>query len=397
MSTIAQDANGYRSDGYALAYLRDPNVQLDGWAALSNALPHYGASQLFLRYIQEQYAGEGGLSELIRADAGNRPEAFAALARRVRPDIQSFADLVADWAVANLVNDPAIDGGRYTYHMLPQTVTPQPAVGSGEEGELQQFGVRYLQLPPGPLTLNFNGATAAALAGAPPESGHYEWWSNRGDQSQTTLTRSFDLRSVARATLHFGVWYELEKDYDYGFVAVSSDNGHSWTTLKGATTTDADPQGQNLGNGLTGVSDAPGAKPDTGVRGRWVEEQMDLTPYVGRQILLRFWVVTDTGLNYPGVLLDDFRIPELNYSDDVERGDGGWQASGFVRTTGALPQRWTLRLVRHSPNGTTVEPAPVDDAGRAHIQLNAGESGVLVFFPSTLFTSEVAHYSYGFE
>ena len=56
-----------------------------------------------------------------------------------------------------------------------------------------------------------------------------------------------------------------------------------WTPLKGSTTTDQDPQGHNYGNGFTGVSGAPGVDTGRGTRGQWVEEQIDLTPYAGKQ------------------------------------------------------------------------------------------------------------------
>jgi hypothetical protein len=94
------------------------------------------------------------------------------------------------------------------------------------------------------------------------------------------------------------------------------------------------------------------------------------------------------------MLIDDIRIPELNYSDDVEQGDGGWEAQGFVRTTAELPQEWTVRLVRQSSAGTTVERVLVDEQGRATVQLKGGESGTLVVIPTTRHTTELAHFTY---
>ena len=103
-------------------------------------------------------------------------------------------------------------------------------------------------------SIAFDGAETVGLTGGQPNSGRAMWWSNRGDDSIETLTRAFDLTGVQQATLEFSTWYELETDYDYGFVTVSTDAGKTWTTLKGQSTTDFDPQGQNFGNGLTGVS-----------------------------------------------------------------------------------------------------------------------------------------------
>jgi immune inhibitor A len=180
-------------------------------------------------------------------------------------------------------------------------------------------------------------------------------------------------------------------------VTVSTDDGKTWTPLKGNTTTNDNPQDANFGNGLTGVSGSPGVETDKGTPGRWIEEQMDLSPFAGKKVLLRFWVVNDVSYNAQGLLVDNIRIPELNYRDSAEDGDGGWQAQGFVRTTGELPQSWTLRLIRTAGDQTTVESVPVDAEGRASIQLDAGETGLLAVIGTTPFTTEPAMYSYTVE
>lgn len=390
MSTLAEDLNGYVSQGVALEYLSDPDLQLTAWQPLQGA--HYGASQLFLRYFQEQYAGEQGLSELIKADAGNNPEAFVPIAARKRPDIKRFADIYADWAVANALDDPAVDGGRYAYQLLPERA-PLTPIRQAETTTVSQFGADYYGELEGPLAIDFDGADTVGLTATTPKAGRAMWWSNRGDDSIETLTRQVDLTGVRQATLRFSAWYEIELNFDYAFVSASTDGGQTWTTLKGTSTTDLDPQGHNFGNGITGISGAPGVETDKGTRGQWVDEQMDLTPFAGKRIMLRFWMVHDEGYNAPGLLLDNIQIPEIDFSDGAES-DDGWQASGFMRTTGELAQTWALRLIRIKGGATTVEQPAVDSQGRAHVQLGAGERGILVVIGTTPFTTEPAAYSY---
>jgi immune inhibitor A len=395
MSKLAEDLNGYVENGTASLALTQPDVQLNTWSSdASQTGEHYGTSQLFLRYFYEQYAGEKGLAELIAADAGNNLEAFVPIAARKRPDIKRFADLYADWAVANVVNDATVGDGRYTYKMLPHTANLTEVKPGQEQATVHQLGSDYLGVLRGPLTIDFDGAETVGLTGAQPKDGRYMWWSNRGDDSVETMTREFDLSGVQKATLQFSTWYEIEKDWDYGFVTVSTDGGKTWTTLKGNSTTDTDPQGQNFGNGLTGVSGAPRAEPDKGTRAQWIEEQMDLTPFSGKKILLRFWVVNDAGYNAEGMLIDNIRIPELNYSDGAEEGDGGWQTQGFVRTTGELAQEWALRFAYVRDGKIVVEPVPVDAQGRATIKLPEGERAILTVIGTTPFTTEPASYSY---
>ncbi len=395
MSTLAQDLNGYVEHGMATTYLADPDVALTGWsqdAAVTG--DHYGAAQLFLRYVMEHYGGEQHLQALIAANAGAHRDVFAHLAAQTRPDIKTFADLYADWAVANVVNDPVVGDGRYAYTLLPDYAALSMLEAGTVVTTVQQFGADYLGVLDGPRTLTFEGAQAVALVPARPASGDWMWWSNRGDDTVSTLTRAVDLRGVAHATLQFSAWYELERHYDYGYVTVSTDSGTSWTTLEGRTTTRADPQGQNLGHGLTGVSGAPDVEAEQGTPGRWAREQMDLSAYAGQEILLRFWVVNDAGQNAQGLLLDDLRIPELDYQDDVEQGMNGWEAVGFVRTTGRLPQTWALRLVRAREAGITVERVAVDAQGQATVRLDAGERGILVVSGTAPLTTTPATYRY---
>jgi immune inhibitor A len=398
MSTLAQDLNGYVDDGLPDAYLANPDIQLTTFSQASADrgvfAAHYGASQLFLSYFEQQYAGERGLADLIHADAGNHLDAFVQVAARKHPDIHSFADIYADWAVANVLNDPEVADGRYAYARLPHVATIGNLQGDAAQSSVQQFGVDYYGDLAGPLTLTFDGADTVSLAGAAPREGRAMWWSNRGDDSVTTLTRAFDLRGVQHATLQFSARYELEQNFDYAFVSVSTDSGTTWTPLKGSTTTDQDPQGQNYGNGFTGVSGAPGVDTGRGTRGQWVDEQVDLSPYAGKNVLLRFWVVNDDAFNAPGMLIDNIRIPELSYADGAEQGDGGWQAQGFVRTGGELPQTWALRLIRKSGGATSVEQIPVDAQGRATVTLAEGESGTLAVIGTARFTTEPASYSY---
>ena len=398
MSTLAQDLNGYVEDGLPDVYLSHPDIQLTTFSQATADRgvfsAHYGASQLFLRYFQEQYAGEGGLADLIHADAGNNLDAFVQVAARKRPDITSFADIYADWAVANVLNDPTVADGRYAYARLPQLAAINDLQGDAAQASVQQFGVDYYGDLVGPLTLAFDGADSVSLVGAVPREGRAMWWSNRGDDSVETLTRAFDLSGMQRATLQFSAWYELELNFDYAFVSVSADGGTTWTPLKGSTTTTQDPQGQNYGNGLTGVSGAPEVDTGRGTRGQWIEEQVDLTPYAGKNILLRFWVVNDDAFNAPGMLIDNIRIPELSYADRAEQDDGGWQAQGFVRTSGELPQTWALRLIRVSGSATSIEHVPVDAQGRATVTLADGEHGTLAVIGTARFTTEPAGYSY---
>ncbi len=397
---LAEDLNGFTTSSFPGLYLANPDVQLTDWAASpSAALLHYGAAHLFMRYIYAQYAGKGEIRPLIEAGAGDKLQAFVELAAHKRPDVRSFPQIVGDWAVANLIDNPTVGDGRYSYDvgdmpgLLPGRVVPLPlALGGTIHSDVAQYGADYFALPAGTHKLTFIGTPSVSVTAVLPHD-RFAWWSNRSDDSLATLTRPFDLRGLRSATLSFATWYELETNYDYAFVTVSTDGGATWETLPGTLTTTSDPQGTNYGNALTGVSGQSAAAFENGERGTWVTEQMNLAPYAGKEVLLRFWQINDQAFDAPGMLIDDLRIPELGYSDNVESGDGGWQAQGFARIDGHLPQLWELRLVRTAADGTiSVEPVTVDALGAATATLAEGEQGVFVVIGATPYTSEHATY-----
>src|SRR5581483_4031092 len=194
--------------------------------------------------------------------------------------------------------------------------------------------------PNGAATIRFRGVPTVQLIGADPHDGPYEWWSNRGDSIDSRLTRSVDLRSVSKATLRFWIWYDVEQDFDYGYVEVSEDGGRTWQTLSTADTTDSNPNGQNYGNGFTGTSG--------GADATWVQETVDLSRYAGRQILLRFEYVTDDSFNSDGIAIDDVEIPEIGFKDSATS-DDGWQADGFTRIDNRWPETYLVEVI--SPEG----------------------------------------------
>lgn len=412
-SKLSEDLNGYGNDAFVGIYLTHPDTQLNSWpeSAPSSHI-YYGAANLFMRYLYAQYTGHTGLVHLIRANPSNNLDAFVQTVAALRPDITSFRQLFGDWAVATLVNDVRVGDGRYTYDLLEGTRRPpgglallssRPAttrVTSGVFGDtVSQFGVDYLELPPGPLDLEFTGNLTVSLLGGMPQ-GRYSWWSVRGDNSLSTLTRAFDLRDVSSMFLHVNMWYELEKDYDYAFVSVSTDGGNTWQTLEGRHTTRANPQGANYGHGYTGVSNAtPDTKTGSVVRGEWITETFDLSAYIGQEILLRFWQINDEAYNADGLMLDMIRLcrneagDDCLFTDDVETDTAGWQAEGFVRVDGIRKQDWELRLVRTDEFGTTfVDSLPVNEVGQASAFVEAGQQAVLVVSGASLYTMEKADY-----
>jgi immune inhibitor A len=396
LSMLAEQLNGYSVQAYADAYLRAPDTQLTTWAiADENSIPHYGASYLFMSYVLDRL-GADTLKSIIRSDANGivgfdqtlEAEGYA----------ERFDDLFADWAIASYLDDLTISGGRYGYAELEvgpptaeQTYTGYPV---NKAGTVHQYGVDYIVLDAAgddTLIIDFIGEPTTRLAPTFARSGQWAWWSNRGDDSNMLLTRAFDLREVTSATFSAWMWYDIEPDWDYAYLEVSSDGGSTWNIIETPHSNNENPNGNSLGPAYTGMSGG-------GDTPRWIEERVDLSAYAGNEIMIRFELVTDDAVNHPGLLIDDISIPEIDYFHDVETDCGGWEAAGFIRTDNRLPQTYLVQVIQFESDHPTILQIELDEQQTGRLALSGWGSeidrAILVISATAPATTELAPYHY---
>jgi hypothetical protein len=342
----------------AAVFLADPDVQLNRWPEQPSAAGrNYGAAYLFLRYLFGRYGGFDRVIDYMRG--GSR--GLDGLNAYLRPFGVDFERVFLDWTVANLLGRRNDVYGYPDFDGSIRLLTPLRP-GETYSGRVNQLGAKYFEITaPGDYRLVFSGAVEAAAVPTQPASGRYFWWGNRGDNIDSTLTREFDLTGLTRATLQFRAWYNLETNWDYAYVEASADGGQSWKVLSGRYSRTDDPFGHSFGPAYTGRS-GQGPAP------QWVEETVDLTPFAGRKVLIRFEQINDDAVNLEGFAVDDIRIPEAGFFDDAEE-DRGWEARGFVRTDNRLVQRYGLRVVKFGRD-VTVETVPLGPANRAEYVLS---------------------------
>ena len=338
------------------SFLISPDTQLNSWPASGDTGVHYAASQLFVRYLLDRFGGREKASDLLRI----QEDSIAGVETYLQPFGTTFLDVFADWLVANYLDE---ESGPYSHANADAgigTVTSVRRPGEGE-GSVYQFAADYLEVEPpqGGATFSFDGSDEVSI-GIPPHDGPF-WWSSQGDGIDSRLTRELDLTGLNRATLRFWTWFDTERGWDYAYVATSTDGGRSWSALPGRQTTTYDPVGLAYGPGYTGASGEE--EPP-----RWVQEEIDLTPFSGRKLLLRFEYVTDDAANLTGFAVDDIEIPELGFQDDAGS-DDGWTAEGFRRTEGSLTQRFLLLLVERG-QPSRVSRVPLDASNRAEVVLD---------------------------
>jgi immune inhibitor A len=397
-SELAVFLNGYDPGGFDWVYTSDPDINLTDWLGGSgDNSAHYGANFLFVTYYLDRFGKEA--TQALVHDQQNELASVDYVLKKLNitdaltREPVTADDFFLDWTLANYIHDPGVADGRYTYHNYPDSpaTNDTEAVNYCPQAQstriVNQYGVDYIRFTcPGNFAINFTGSTLTRLLPTDPHSGSYAFWSNKGDESDMTLTRQFDLTGVSGpVTLSYWTWYDLERDYDYVYLGASFD-GVSWKIIPTPSGTSTNPSGNSYGWGYNGQSNG------------WIQEKLDLSQFSGQVVSLRFEYITDEAATGEGFQLDDISIPEINYFEDFESGDGGWAGEGFVRIQNVLPQTFRLALITHSSNGTSVDILPVSADQTAQIPVQIGSSGVqdvvLVVTATTRFTREQAAYQF---
>ncbi len=388
--------NGYGVGNHDWVYVQDPDLQLNDWSSGPNNVPHYGQSFLFLAYFLDRFGVEAtkALNNNPENDLTSVDQTLADLniTDPQTGEIITADDLFMDWAAALYLKDETVGDGRYDYKNYPDgpQYTPTDFISNCPQslsGSVFQYGIDYLPINcRGDFTLKFSGSTAAGLLPADAHSGTYSFWSNKGDESNMTLTREFDFTNLAvTIQLSYWTWYDIEKDWDYLHLAASTDD-QTWQVLTTPSGTDYSPSGASYGWSYTGQS------------GDWIAEEVDLSQFAGQKVQLRFEYITDAAVNGEGLLLDDVQIDAINYQEDFESGDGGWEAAGFVRIENILPQTYRLALITKGDT-TTVTPIELspDQTAEIPLSLGPGQEAVLIVTGTTRFTRLPAAYQIEIE
>jgi hypothetical protein len=401
---LASFLNGYDVGGWDYAFADDPDVPLTFWPGGEDSGVHYGQSFLFVAYFLDRFGHEAtqalAQEQANGLDSVDRTLAALGIADPQTGEPLTGDDVFRDFAAAMLLHDASVDDGRYSLESYVSAPSfrvrdryPQCPLPQAIQGEVNQFGIDMMSFScSGEYTLQFQGETAAQVVPADPHSGEWAFWSNRGNQSDMTLTREFDLSDLSGAVeLSYWTWYDIEEDWDYVYLEASDDGGETWEILTTPSGRGTDPTGNSYGWGYTGFS---GSAPGAGTEGRWIEEVVDLSDYAGERVFLRFEYITDASVNGEGLLLDDVSIPALGYAEDFEDGEGGWEGEGFIRLFNRLPQTYQVVLVELGPD-PGVSVIDLDETNRAEVPVTLNgdsEQTVVIVVATTRHTWRPAPY-----
>jgi immune inhibitor A len=181
------------------------------------------------------------------------------------------------------------------------------------------------------IKVNLPEKTTTNAYTTPPE-GSNAWYSGRGDNLVSTLTRTVGAGS--RITISADIWHQIEAGYDFLYAEYSLDGGDTWTQL----------------DAFDGNSDWSSA--------RWAYRPK------GAESLFRFRYATDGGVNEAGAFIDNISISDgtTTFTDGAEQGDNGWTADGFTVSTGTetktTPRYYLLENRQYVGYDSTLETGP---------------------------------------
>ena len=160
------------------------------------------------------------------------------------------------------------------------------------------------------------------------------------------MSDPLDLSNMNNAFLTFNTRYHLERDIDLAQLQISTDHGQSWESLpgeystKGAGGTGMQPLGEPVYNGFRDIL--------------WVRERACLVPYLGENVLVRFYMASDHRNEAEGWFIDDIRV--IGYSDETSQPE--------------------IMYLTKLPNTATSGPFPIE----ALVSVTQGKPDVSLFY-----------------
>ena len=176
-------------------------------------------------------------------------------------------------------------------------------LGPAETATKGRFQALRVDLPDFDLTL-----TPFPVDGSDPNY----FYSTRGDLIDTNMSKA--LTPGVAKSISFRANWDIETDWDYAYLEVQI--GGVWQPVQTSASTTTNPNNQNFGFGITGVS------------GRWTTVKATL-PAEATAYRFRYW--TDPAVTRPGIAVDTINVAGVV---DNATSTAGWTFDGFRQLTG---------------------------------------------------------------
>ncbi|AIY06435.1 hypothetical protein Plano_2470 [Planococcus sp. PAMC 21323] len=327
MSTFSEYLGGYgHGEGSINFYLDHPENSLVNWdehgtaATGPETIADYGQVYLFTLYMYDKFG-----KEFIRELATDGTSQGITSVEKVLQDNatnKTFTEVYQNFMTA-LTLDNSNVSSDYNFDSIDlrelpvgndgavrgKTVDFEKAKTFEKEG-VPAWGGDFKEFNFGKDVrgLEFDGVDFLPLqwqtVADPKGSGEQVLHANNGDEADQALIFGATVPAT-NATLTFDHFYNIEEQWDFGMVQVSTDNGDTWTSLENANTrTDVTEEGYP-----TIKENVPGF---TGTNGDWTTETFDLSAYGGQDVLVSFRNLTDWGYNEAGWFIKDIQLGDFS-------------------------------------------------------------------------------------
>ena len=321
LSDFAQYLVGYgHSTGHVDFFMQNPRNSLTVWGDQSDLqiLGDYGTAYLFQLYLYERF-GETFIQQLFQ-NQKHGIDAINDTLNKVNAKT-TFQQVYGDYMTALTLDGKYRGSDSKLYNFRSIDVSPNIAAASKLENITPVWGTAFRTIIPDKridhlyfkgldfLRTNWTPATDATKGSV--------LWANVGDEADNHLIRELDLTGQSQATLTFDSKYDIEEQWDFGVVQISTDGGKTWKSLSNAhTRSDVVEEGypkikENL-PGFTGSSNG------------WTTESFDLSQYAGKKVLLSFRYMTDWASNDAGWYISNLRLN--NQTIDPMTSTAGFQS-----------------------------------------------------------------------
>lgn len=346
LSTFAEYLGGYgHDDGSINFFLDHPENSLVNWDEHDQAetgpetIADYGEVYLFMLYLYDKF-GHNFIKSLATDGSSQGITSVEKILKKYKKK-KDFTDVYQNFITAITLDDSSISKDYNIDSIdLRNLAVDQQGTKRGETIDFEKALVyekqgvpawggdfKSLDFPKEIRGLKFNGVDFLPLQWKsvvdPLGSGKQVLWGNTGSQADNQMIFEADLSSTNKATLNFDHYYQIEEQWDFGAVQVSTDNGETWTSLgNNNTRSDITEEGYpNTKQNLPGF---------TGTNGGWTTESFDLSNYAGKKVLIAFRYMTDWGSEEAGWYVDNISIPEIGLLKTGDSTDG-FQSIGQIK------------------------------------------------------------------
>jgi hypothetical protein len=327
MSTFSEFLGGYgHSEGSINFFLDHPENSLVNWDEHGTAetgpetIADYGQTYLFTLYMYDKF-GKDFIRDLAVDGSSQGIESVNQQLESLGTG-KTFTEVYQNFMTALALDDSKVSSD-YNFDSINLRELPINAAGD-KRGKTVDFekaltfekeGVpawggdfTEFEFDKNVRSLKFDGVDFLPLQWStvanPLAPGEQVFHANNGDQADQALIFNAQV-PTENPTLTFDHFYDLEEQWDFGVVQVSTDKGETWTSLSNENTrSDVVEEGHP-----TILENVPGF---TGHATEWTTESFDLSAYAGQDVLVSFRNLTDWGYNDSGWFLKNIKLGEFS-------------------------------------------------------------------------------------